>query len=181
MTLLELDISLLRLIHHHRLEFLDSALYYISAATTFVSVAVLLGILLQAWRTKSAALKTAFVQLLAVLLLCSLTTASIKHLLPRERPFVSYPDIQKLSQAGSSSFPSGHTTEVFSLAITLALLFPRWRLLAFAWALLIAYTRMALGVHYPLDVLAGIIIGLNLGYGVHQLIALRTTKAKELP
>lgn len=172
MTLLELDISLLRLIHHHRLEFLDSALYYISAATTFVSVAVLLGILLQAWRTKSAALKTAFVQLLAVLLLCSLTTASIKHLLPRERPFVSYPDIQKLSQAGSSSFPSGHSTEVFSLATTLALLFPKRRFIlpAFAWALLIAYTRMALGVHYPSDVVAGMILGMALGYAAHRAI-----------
>lgn len=65
--------------------------------------------------------------------------------------------------SGSYSFVSNHAANHFGLA-TFALLtfrgvFRRWMFLAYAWALLIAYAQVYVGVHYPLDVLAGALLG----------------------
>lgn len=85
----------------------------------------------------------------------------IKYAVDRPRPFITYPDLEKLSSGGSPSFPSGHTTDAFALATILSLLFPKWYVIlpAYVWAVLVAYSRMHLGVHYPGDVAAGIIVG----------------------
>jgi undecaprenyl-diphosphatase len=87
-------------------------------------------------------------------------------LFSRDRPFITYPDIIKLSEAGSSSFPSGHTIEAFAIAFAVFYLFKErmFVIIIFSWAILVAYTRMALGVHYPLDVLAGIFIGTSTSF-----------------
>ncbi len=58
-----------------------------------------------------------------------------------------------------ASFPSGHATTAGAIAITLVLLFPRWRWFFIAAGILVAISRPVLGVHYPSDVLAGIVFG----------------------
>jgi membrane-associated phospholipid phosphatase len=163
-----IDIELLRLIHHHRPEFLDKVLYYISYSTTFISISIILAIFLVSLVRKSKELKKVSVKMLVVLILAASVSFTLKNIFSRERPFHTYPDIEKLSQAGSSSFPSGHTLEVFAIATALAILLRDRRIFipAFIWAFLVAYTRMALGVHYPSDITAGIIIGMLIGYFV---------------
>jgi undecaprenyl-diphosphatase len=59
----------------------------------------------------------------------------------------------------SSSFPSGHATMSFACATVLSVLEPRAAPLLFALAAAIAYSRLYLGVHWPLDVLAGAALG----------------------
>jgi membrane-associated phospholipid phosphatase len=88
-------------------------------------------------------------------------TTIAKYTINRSRPFVTYPDIQKETGAGSPSFPSGHTSDVFALATSLTLVYPKWYVIApsFVWASAVGYSRMDLGVHYPSDVLAGAIMG----------------------
>lgn len=83
----------------------------------------------------------------------------------RTRPFIRYPFIEKLSTGGNSSFPSGHTLEAFAMATAFTLLLPKRKkpALLFLWASLVAYSRMELGVHYPSDVFAGMVIGVFLG------------------
>ena len=97
----------------------------------------------------------------ATLLSSALISTTLKYTIDRDRPFVTYPDIQKLSAAGSPSFPSGHTSEAFATATSLSMAFPKWYVIApaYVWASAAAYSRMHLGVHYPTDVLAGAIIG----------------------
>lgn len=97
----------------------------------------------------------------ASLLSSALISTTLKYTIDRDRPFVTYPDIQKLSAAGSPSFPSGHTSEAFATATSLSMAFPKWYVIApaYVWASAAAYSRMHLGVHYPTDVLAGAIIG----------------------
>jgi len=58
-----------------------------------------------------------------------------------------------------ASFPSGHSTTVFSAYIALALLFPKQRYLFYALALVIAISRVIVGAHYPSDVAAGALLG----------------------
>ncbi len=107
-----------------------------------------------------------FLILALVLILVAMVSQGLKALVYRERPFVTHPSIEKLSEAGSSSFPSGHTLEAFAIAAALSLLFSRKQVVipVYIWAMLVAYSRMALGVHYPSDVLAGIFIGTFIGW-----------------
>jgi undecaprenyl-diphosphatase len=75
--------------------------------------------------------------------------------------------LEHFSFPQSSSFTSSHAANHFGIAmfiyITTPHLFGKWRYVFFAWAASICYTQMYVGVHYPLDILAGSIIGLLIG------------------
>lgn len=85
----------------------------------------------------------------------------LKYAVNRPRPFITYPYLEKLSDGGSPSFPSGHTSDAFALATSVIMAYPKWYVIvpSFAWAGAVGYSRMDLGVHYPSDVLAGAILG----------------------
>jgi len=167
-----LDIEILRLIHHNRVAALDNILYYISFTTTFVSIGLLLTILIYSLKTKSKPLRIVFYKILVVFIVVATLSLTLKTIIIRERPYISYPDIEKLSEAGSSSYPSGHAMEAFAIAVAFSILIPKRKFIIplFIWASLVAYSRMALGVHYPSDVLSGIIIGSFIGWLVPWLI-----------
>jgi len=59
-----------------------------------------------------------------------------------------------------NSFPSGHATTVFAIAITCTMFWPRYRMFFFAFAALVALSRLVLNAHYLSDVLAGACIGI---------------------
>lgn len=166
-----LDIEVLRMIHQHRFTVLDPVMYIISYSASFVSIGLVISILIISIQKKSIILRRTFYKLLSVLIIAALTSFLIKNIISRERPFKIYPDIEKLSEAGSSSFPSGHSLEAFAIAVAISISFPKKKIIIpfFAWALLVAYSRMALGVHYPGDVLAGIVIGSLIGWLVPGL------------
>ena len=87
----------------------------------------------------------------------------VKYAINRPRPFTTYKDIVRLSEAGGPSFPSGHTSAAFSLATGFWLDYPHWYVgvPVFTWASLVGFSRMDLGVHYPSDVLGGIVVGVG--------------------
>jgi membrane-associated phospholipid phosphatase len=88
----------------------------------------------------------------------------LKVLVDRARPAISDHDWAALiATPSSSSFPSGHAATAFGAATALALLHRRLRWPALALAALIAFSRVYLGVHYPLDVIAGSLIGVAAG------------------
>jgi undecaprenyl-diphosphatase len=60
----------------------------------------------------------------------------------------------------SRSFPSGHSNTAFSAAALVALSFGGWYWLAFVPAMLVGYSRLYMGVHFPLDVVAGGLLGI---------------------
>jgi membrane-associated phospholipid phosphatase len=68
----------------------------------------------------------------------------------------------------SSSFTSSHAANHFSIAmflyLTLKSRFNEWPLLFFLWAFSISYAQVYVGVHYPLDILCGGLIGILIGY-----------------
>ena len=98
---------------------------------------------------------------LALMIVCAVTNdAILKPLIARPRPFSANPEWIALSTERSFSFPSGHSSNAAVTAFTYARFF-RWKALPFILlALLIAFSRLYLGVHYPSDVAAGIAEGI---------------------
>ncbi len=167
------DFAILEWINHNRIECLDSALIWFSSATTYLSIGLAVIVLLISIIKKQGYKKPG--QLVAALLLTALISFTMKTLIGRERPFEIHDTIEKLSTGGSSSFPSGHTLEAFAVAITLSLMYRRrWVVIPIMiWAVLVGYSRMALGVHYPSDVLGGMILGILLGLFINYIFNLR--------
>ena len=96
--------------------------------------------------------------LLVDLVLCNLL---LKNLVARTRPFDVNTAVQLLvAKPRDYSFPSGHTGSSFASAIVLWKELPKkYGVMALIVAILIAYSRLYVGVHYPSDVLAGVVIG----------------------
>ncbi|MFL0246334.1 phosphatase PAP2 family protein [Candidatus Clostridium stratigraminis] len=85
----------------------------------------------------------------------------IKHIVRRARPFNSHNNIvPSISKPISYSFPSGHTLSSFAVSGVLSVYFTQYRLVFLFIAFLIALSRIYLYLHYPSDVMAGIIFGL---------------------
>lgn len=85
----------------------------------------------------------------------------ITHLWARPRPFVAHPDIAHLFVPHSidPSFPSDHATAAFAIAVSIFLRNRRIGAVAIAMATILAVARVAVGVHYPGDVLGGAALG----------------------
>ncbi len=98
-------------------------------------------------------------------------TYALKYSINRDRPFLIYPDIRNKVNEASPSFPSGHTSSAFATATSLSLAFPKWYVIvpSYIWAGTVGYSRMQLGVHYPGDVLGGMITGAGSAYLTYKL------------
>jgi undecaprenyl-diphosphatase len=94
------------------------------------------------------------------MIITSLLVVVIKRLVRRARPAL---DIQASIPPDKFSFPSGHTAAAFAVAVAMSGTMPILVPPLFVVAFVVAYGRMYLGVHYPLDVGCGAAIGLVTG------------------
>ena len=102
-----------------------------------------------------------FMALGALLLSTVLGEGILKHVVQRVRPSADIPAINILiTKPLSYSFPSGHTTSSFAAAGILAKYFKHYAFYFFSLASLIAFSRLYLYLHYPTDILGGIVLGL---------------------
>ena len=85
----------------------------------------------------------------------------ISALWDRPRPYVAHATVSHLfvTASGDPSFPSDHATAAFAIAVSILLRSRRIGLLALAMAVVLAVARVAVGVHYPSDVVGGALIG----------------------
>ncbi len=106
----------------------------------------------------------------------SLVVHLLKQAFDRERPSVADPELGSLvAIPGNPSFPSGHSTTAFAAATAVAILSPRLRPLALGLAAAVALSRVYLRVHFPLDVLAGAVLGAAVG-ALFAWLALRLAR-----
>jgi undecaprenyl-diphosphatase len=138
---------------HHRWGPLDHVFVFLTRIGTWgavwIALALILALARRDWR---------ILVVTAVCVFAADGIASVVKYLAREHR----PDFPKALVAipKSHSFPSGHSATAFAGATVLSFFFPRWRVAFFLLAAAIAYSRLYVGVHFPLDVLAGAAIGI---------------------
>ena len=106
----------------------------------------------------------------ATILVAESCSALLKQWIERDRPPVADPLPEPLVSTPSTySFPSGHATVSFACATTLALAVPRLSVPLYTLATLISFSRVYVGVHFPLDVLAGAALGIAIARALRML------------
>lgn len=127
-------------------------------------IVLLLGLFARArLARKPYASRTALLGLLAVVL--AVLAPLIKLVLPRARPPVVFPttDVLLVHPLFGGSFPSGHTLVSFAVATVLARRYPWCAPWAFGLAALVGISRVSVGVHWPVDALTGMALGILIG------------------
>ena len=137
----------------HRAGGLDYVFIWLSRAGTLGLVWLALG------AAVALALRRPSILLLVVAadLVSDLSASALKEIVGRARP----DETHRLVGASGLSFPSGHAATSFACALVLAVAIPRLAVPFLALATAIAFSRLYVGVHYPLDVAAGAAVGLT--------------------
>ncbi len=135
-------------------------------------IAILLG-----WKYKLKGLLIIVILLLNFAASDQLSSAVFKPLFHRERPCQNThfsDEVRLLVSCGvGKSFPSSHATNTFGFAMLLTLFFHKrykWVLpVAFLWASLVSYAQIYVGLHYPLDILGGVLLGISISLAIYYL------------
>jgi membrane-associated phospholipid phosphatase len=114
------------------------------------------------WWFGSAYWRSLAVVMALGVVLTAMVVMAIKFTVRRRRPDGEWGNIYRATDP--HSFPSGHAARAFMLAVLAIALGPAWFGAALlAWALFVSLARVAMGVHYLSDILAGLIFGLVMG------------------
>ncbi|MGZ4276969.1 MAG: phosphatase PAP2 family protein [Solirubrobacteraceae bacterium] len=154
------------LLHHDTVE--DPVSAYMSAAELlFLGMLIVAFVVVGGHRRRDAQRAVVAAGLSAGV---ALAIASVMaRLIDRPRPFVGHPGSVHLfvHHATDPGFPSDHATAAFAIAVALLLRFRAWGVVTLIAAVLLAVGRVAIGVHYPTDVLAGAALGSAVALAFH--------------
>ena len=98
----------------------------------------------------------------------------VQRLRPSQEPLLQGKVHTPTGIGGLYGFVSGHATNVFSITVLISLIARnKWVTIMFLfWALVVSYSRIYVGVHYPTDIICGAILGGLIGWGIYTLLRL---------
>ena len=151
-----------------RADWLDGIMVSVSTLGDAGAVWIVLALVLLCFRKTRSAGLTVAAALVLDLVVCN---GVLKPLFGRVRPCVVNPAVELLVACPTdASFPSGHTAASFAAAGALRAAGSRMWLPSLVLAVLIAFSRLYLYVHWPSDVLVGAVLGWALGYAARWLL-----------
>lgn len=153
---------------------------FLSGTATPISLGTPLTLWIAGMVTRNTTLKKDALFTLESFAFSQAFTFGIKAIVNKPRPHEADPTLIALKNATNGSFPSGHTAEAFANATSLTLITHKWYVAvpAYAWAGLVGYSRLYLGVHYPADILGGAILGTGSAWLSYKLNKWLHTKNK---
>ncbi len=170
--ILSLDIYLFRLINGlaGQSKFLDFIGIFLASSLAYVLVLAVVIIVLtnKSWRVR---LNNLLFLALTLLSSTGFFASIIRFIYARPRPPLALEGVTVLinKNLAEASFPSDHAVFFFALAIVIYFIKEKWFRYFFVSAILMGVARVFVGVHYPMDVVAGAIIGLGTGLLVHKI------------
>jgi undecaprenyl-diphosphatase len=132
--------------------------WFIVTADTLFMVIIIVALYLGGHRKEALVFAVVFV-------VTNIVTYGLKYLIARPRPS----DLGITPEA-EPSFPSGHTSNAFAFATTIAYYHRKAAPFLFAWALLIAFSMVFLGFHYFTDLLGGAAVGVVVSFIVTHVL-----------
>lgn len=162
----DIELEILKFVNVNRNQDFDGFFQFITNSAFYVAFGVPLLLLIIYKIKKNESLVKKPYYLFSVVISSAIVATILKHAINRPRPFITHPIIEKITAGGNPSFPSGHTSDAFAIATAISIAYPKWYIiiLAYTWAITVAYSRMFLGVHYLSDVIAGALLGIGLAF-----------------
>lgn len=173
--IIALDTQLFLFLNGIHNPFWDQIMWYISATTTWIPLyALVLFFIFKEYKWKG------FIPLifliLVIVLADKISVYGFKNVFERLRPSHN-PDIAQMVhivnnyRGGNFGFVSSHAANTFAFAAFTALFFKNQKFAYFIylWAVIVSYSRIYLGVHYPGDILGGAVLGWLIGMAMYKL------------
>ena len=165
-----LDIALFRLINEQgQNPFFDWFMPFMTESRNFISVFIVLGIWIL-WRERKAGLFFLIFIGLTLTIADQFSSHLLKEVIGRVRPCHVLENVHMLTDCNTSySFPSSHAVNIFAAAFFLSQPLKRLAPVLYVIAAVVAYSRVYIGIHYPIDVLGGAMIGLFIAWPMRRL------------
>jgi undecaprenyl-diphosphatase len=153
-------------IQHSFLDIFFSNITHLGGAAATIAISLCISLFGQ------GVLRTAGFQCLTALTISHLPVAVIKKKYPRLRPYLVLPQTKiGKNPLTDHSFPSGHTTAIFSITVPIIMAMPVLSIGLIPLALIVGLSRIYNGLHYPSDCLVGCFIGTMSAIGTVALWA----------
>lgn len=166
--LLRIEFLVLDFLQSIRFDFLDSLMVAITKLGNGGAVWIAIGVLMLFFKKYR---RVGIAVLLGLLMGVVVGNLGIKNLVGRERPCAINTAVELLIPCPNEySFPSGHTLSSFIASTVIYLNNKRLGIYAYVLASLIAFSRLYLYVHFPTDIIGGIVLGLCLGAFSHWIL-----------
>ncbi len=176
MSLIQWDKDLLVSLNAHHSEFWDGFMWM---ATDEISWLPFFTVLLYTiYKTKGKEFFLILIAIALTVVVCDQVAGIFKDWIARPRPSREPEIMEQLHivnnyRGGKYGYFSAHAANTFGLAVLISLMMRNWLVtgIMILWAAIESYTRIYLGVHYPLDILTGIVFGSATGFGLYKLHA----------
>lgn len=162
-----IDLSLFEWFQSFRSPVIDDLSFTISylgdAALLWLACAVIVFVLSKRHRVAAVEI------VVALIISAGLTELLLKPLVARPRPFEVLDNLLTIGNPPTSwSFPSGHVAAAAAACVVLAVHFSRWRVVWIALPLVMGWSRITNGMHWPSDTLIGLAVGVIAGVVAHK-------------
>jgi undecaprenyl-diphosphatase len=162
--ILNIDTSIFRAINGVHFSLFHSFMFIISLAGELATIWFVIAVIIL-YKNKKDGKKIFVLMTLAIIMTLLIDHIIIAYFLFRDRPYIALQDVYQLGKRWTdSSFPSGHVSSAMAATVVIGQYYKKYFPYMIGFVILTMISRVNLGMHYPLDVIGGVVVGLISGY-----------------